>query len=253
MKFLQALLSLAGAASALDIYFHTGPNCNDASVICSGINPGVCCRAGGITYRSVAYRGIVPSWRIRCRSYQGNGCEIQRADSTVNGVNYQCHSFQNNYNYNGARYDFVNRKRAEDTCAAEDGTCESTQQADTLVLEDGTHLRITELEEDPLEELQTAPLPLTSRRSSRSWRSSSRCPGVVTVTRDRHAVSKTPFRTRKEHTFHVVSNHSSGGTLADPAGTSSLQVAAHTTAAAGTPQQPKTLEVDGWRLVTSAT
>ena len=153
MRFFQALLGLAGTASALDIYFHTGTNCDGASVICQGINPGVCCSVGGITQRSVAYRGIVPTWNIRCRSYQGNGCEILRADSTVKGVNYQCHSFQNNYNYNGARYDFVNSKRAEDTCTADEGTCESSQKADTLIMEDGTKFSILDLEEDPLEEL----------------------------------------------------------------------------------------------------
>lgn len=141
------------SASALDIWFHGSRGCGGTGLVCSGINPGVCCLGAGGLDLSVSYLGIVQYWDITCSSSLGYNCDDVQTYTRAKGVTYVCHETSI---YDSARYVFNGKKRDEiDVCTGAERPCDAAtaQRADKLVLEDGTTFDIGGLEDDQWNEM----------------------------------------------------------------------------------------------------
>ena len=153
MHFSKLLFGLVGSASAIDVYFHSADNCNGAAIVCTGLNPDVCCTGNS---PSVAYRGVPTNWHINAQGFSNGGCGSPKWLADLNGQNWVCMVANSRPNYTGSRYWFVSRRRAEGTCSA---GCTEQAKPDTLVLEDGvTKYDIAGLDDDKVEELVSANL-----------------------------------------------------------------------------------------------
>ncbi|RYP21727.1 hypothetical protein DL765_002083 [Monosporascus sp. GIB2] len=73
-KYLAAIVSLVGTASAIDLFLRTNNDRGGGNALrCNGINPNICCGADASNspFQSVAVRGIPGGRNLQCRSYDG--------------------------------------------------------------------------------------------------------------------------------------------------------------------------------------
>lgn len=152
MMYAQIILGLVATASAIDTYFHLGNNCDGPAIVCTGLNPGICCTAS--VSNSLGYRGIPTDWVITAEAFFGSGCGISAGSQTARNTNFLCF----HRSLTGTRYRFSSKKRGEagieaSTCSDADEPCTSSQKANELVLLDGTRYNIVDLEEGALDEL----------------------------------------------------------------------------------------------------
>ncbi|KAM7200865.1 hypothetical protein V8F20_005107 [Naviculisporaceae sp. PSN 640] len=160
------LFGLVASVSAIDAYYHVGENCDGPSVVCSNLNPGVCCTDGRTRADSIGYRGIPTNWVIAAKSYGGSACDSSPAAREVSqNTNFLCLRTRFGNTVGATRYDFgANSKRRDDfsvsdnACLpgggdAETEACTSSQKPDQLVLEDGTKFDIAGLEDNVVDQM----------------------------------------------------------------------------------------------------
>jgi hypothetical protein len=155
MLYPQILLGLAATVSAIDAYFHLGSNCDGPSVLCSGLNPGVCCTASSAN--SVGYRGIPTNWNIDTQAFTGGGCANYGSGAGARGTNFVCIKEFIGV-YTGTRYNFASRKKRAEAetgpaCVGTEEPCAFSRKANELLLEDGTRYNIADVEDDVLEQM----------------------------------------------------------------------------------------------------
>ncbi|KAI6278559.1 hypothetical protein MCOR27_005577 [Pyricularia oryzae] len=101
---------------------------------------------------------IPPAWRIRARSMTGGGCSYLATEGDNNGTQDICLAYTSRGLRTGARYWFLNLKRAEDeTCPAaqpEGGKCEASVKPNVLGLADGTEYNIEGLSDEKVAEME---------------------------------------------------------------------------------------------------
>ena len=161
MLYPQILLGLVATVSAIDSYFHLGENCDGPAIVCTGLNPDVCCTASASN--SVGYRGIPLDWSISTTAFTGGGCTNYGNRGSASGSNFICMPrCCGNAGYSGTKYRFGSKKRSEIEGEAltgteeeeeEDKPCTSSQKANQLVLVDGTKYDIVDLDDDNLNQL----------------------------------------------------------------------------------------------------
>lgn len=165
MIYPQILLGLVASVSAIDAYFHLGQNCDGPRILCTNLNPGVCCTASASN--TVGYRGIPTDWVITAEAFTGGGCKNFSARGRAQNTNFICiYPAPGGGPFTGTKYSFTSRKRdgVEGTCAAAEeaaGKCSSSQKPNELHLADGTKYNIVDLEQDLLEELVCSAFPST--------------------------------------------------------------------------------------------
>lgn len=194
MRFSSIVLGLAAAVSAIDIRGHDQDICRGGYVACVNIDPNVCCTFDGkasiwvaavrdvpsllnpspllqfpiykkapkrkrkkdLTCRNESTQ-IPPAWRIRARSMTGGGCSYLATEGDNNGTQDICLAYTSRGLRTGARYWFLNLKRAEDeTCPAaqpEGGKCEASVKPNVLGLADGTEYNIEGLSDEKVAEM----------------------------------------------------------------------------------------------------
>jgi hypothetical protein len=157
MHFTPILLSLATAASAIDIRFFTGSKCNGgAELQCGGIGANTCCQIG-YKVSSIGFFAIPTNWNVVTRSYvNGNACRgsDKANEFRNNGAATVCHGTQGLFagNYRGGGYSFVSKRRAID--ASDEEAC---VKPNLLVLEDGQKYKIDGLDDDVTEQMVYCP------------------------------------------------------------------------------------------------
>lgn len=141
MKYLTVLISLATAASAVDLYLHTNNDCGGSSLRCNGFNPNDCCgiESNDSPYQSIAVRGIPDGWALQGRGYDAGGCSRLQTVSGNNGNPWICNR-SNGFRYTGAGYNFFSQKRAEPKSEC--------QRPETLILSDGTEYDMAGLDDN---------------------------------------------------------------------------------------------------------
>ncbi|KAH9438250.1 hypothetical protein MCOR02_001888 [Pyricularia oryzae] len=156
MRFSSIVLGLAAAVSAIDIRGHDQDICRGGYVACVNIDPNVCCAFDGKA--SIWVAAIPPAWRIRARSMTGGGCSYLATEGDNNGTQDICLAYTSRGLRTGARYWFLNLKRAEDeTCPAaqpEGGKCEASVKPNVLGLADGTEYNIEGLSDEKVAEME---------------------------------------------------------------------------------------------------
>ncbi|KAM7184867.1 hypothetical protein V8F33_012737 [Rhypophila sp. PSN 637] len=147
----------ATSVSAIDAYYHLGQNCDGTSIVCSNLNPGVCCSDGRTLANTIGYRGIPTNWVIAAKAYGGNQCANPISDRQVSqNTNFLCLKNRFGVPLGATRYDFgANSKRRDDFSGTSEETGSSEcQKPDQLVLADGvTKFNIAGLEDDVVDEL----------------------------------------------------------------------------------------------------
>ncbi|KAF2788439.1 hypothetical protein K505DRAFT_255545 [Melanomma pulvis-pyrius CBS 109.77] len=151
MQYFKIILALAAAASAIDIRFHNGGDCNGGWIGCASIGPDNCCTSEAVHHPSVGFYAIPKNWKIGTRGFTNGGCSTLRASGDVFGVDTSCLRAGGNI-FTGATYYFRNRKVAEATCETGQ-TCKSPQKPDLLGLEDGQKYQIADMEDHLLDVL----------------------------------------------------------------------------------------------------
>lgn len=149
MKFLASLACLVASVSAIDLYFHTNNDCGGSNgLVCSNMNPNTCCGTSSTTqFQSVALRGIPSGWNLQLRGYTNGNCNQLQTISGNNGNNWICNR-SNGFRYSGVGWNFIGKKRAEDSAAAAIESEADCQRPDILVLADGTEYDISGLSDD---------------------------------------------------------------------------------------------------------
>jgi len=136
MQYLPALLTLAAAASAIDIRLHTDLHCNTVGVwaYCTNWGPNSCCGVDDAAYLSVAFVAIPTNWNVETRAYTGGFCKNQRIVDSPEHANTVClHDQDGVARMTGGGYGFTNRKSTLGASSPDE--C----RPDGLVLEDGTN------------------------------------------------------------------------------------------------------------------
>ncbi|TLD27047.1 hypothetical protein PspLS_04319 [Pyricularia sp. CBS 133598] len=156
MRFSSLVLGLAATASAIDIRGHDQDVCRGGYVACVNVDPNVCCTFGGKA--SIWVAAIPSAWRIRAQSSTGGGCTYLATEGDNNGTQDICLAYTSRGLRTGARYWFLNRKRAEDeTCPAaqpDGGKCEASVKPNVLGLADGTEYNIEGLSDEKVAEME---------------------------------------------------------------------------------------------------
>ncbi|KAH7406432.1 hypothetical protein DE146DRAFT_629757 [Phaeosphaeria sp. MPI-PUGE-AT-0046c] len=116
MHLLYAILSLACAVSAIDIFFHANSDCTGPSKLgCYAQNPNACCSANGVSgsFASVGFYGIPLDWDIVIGGYtekEGtNNCPTELLRASTRGRSYYC--LAHPARFTGARWMFAPKKR----------------------------------------------------------------------------------------------------------------------------------------------
>lgn len=151
MQYLQIILALAAAASALDIRMRTASGCGGQYyVACTNVNPNQCCFTNsGTRYPSVGFTPFPSNWRIQVKGYTGGGCNNLQSVQLISGVTNYCLSDPQGFaTFSGGGYNFASTKRDD---SAPD--CTSSVTPNVLVLEDGTEYDISDMSESLTEEL----------------------------------------------------------------------------------------------------
>jgi hypothetical protein len=156
MQYLQILLGLATAVSAIDLRFFAQGGCRGSYMVCTNWNPNVCCGSDNIRYTSIGFAAIPTSWRIETRAYVNGRCNTLAVLVPTQGRMDVCLNEPSGFaRLSGAGYGFLSKKRGPvgelEQCSA--GECTSSQSPDTLVLDDGTKYAITDITKPLLDEL----------------------------------------------------------------------------------------------------
>lgn len=164
--YAPVLLGLVASVSAIDAYYHVGTNCDGPAVVCSNLNPGVCCTDGRTRANTIGYRGIPTDWVIAAKAYGGSDCSGSPQGREVSqNTNFICLRARFGGTLGATRYDFgANSKRRDDfrpsdNACLPDGpdanseACTSSQKPDQLILENGTKFDIGGLEDDVVDQL----------------------------------------------------------------------------------------------------
>ncbi|KAK4208566.1 hypothetical protein QBC37DRAFT_486734 [Rhypophila decipiens] len=151
------LLGLAATSvSAIDAYYHLGQNCDGNAIVCSNLNPGVCCSDGRSLANTIGYRGIPTNWVIAARGYGGNQCgDTSTVREVAQNTNFLCLKNRFGTPLGATRYAFgANSKRRDDFSGSEVTESSECQKPDQLVLADGvTKYDIAGLDDDVVDEL----------------------------------------------------------------------------------------------------
>ncbi|KAH8595483.1 hypothetical protein B0O99DRAFT_511918 [Bisporella sp. PMI_857] len=146
MHYLSIILGFATAVSALDVYLHsTTTDCSGpTSLVCTNLNPNVCCGLNSGTVPSIGFRGILYDWYIECRGYEGGRCNVLKTIETAYHTNFVC---LKNSPYTGAGYGFRGKKRGAAAVA------EECTPPDLLILENGEKYSLVGMEASQIDEL----------------------------------------------------------------------------------------------------
>ncbi|KAF2035423.1 hypothetical protein EK21DRAFT_84492 [Setomelanomma holmii] len=147
MTKLISLLALAFTVPnilAIDIRMHTSSACGGNALLCSAINPGVCCSTDQGSW-SIGFYGIPTNWNIHGSVYIDSSCaESPFSDGNNNGNSFMCFDAPAAV-YHSAKYVFNGRRRG----VVEEGC----KKPDMFVLESGVRYVITGLTDGELGEL----------------------------------------------------------------------------------------------------
>ncbi|KAF2113901.1 hypothetical protein BDV96DRAFT_661126 [Lophiotrema nucula] len=151
MRYFQILLSLAAAASAVDVRFHSNNGCSGTTIQCGNLGPDSCCGLDNAAFKSMGFDAIPLDWSIETRSYNLGRCSHLRLLLPPQHTAHVCHDSGDDIaRYTGGGYGFRNRK--VDACG--DGQeCKTSQKPDTLILEEGQKYAVTDMGDDLLNEL----------------------------------------------------------------------------------------------------
>lgn len=163
MLYLPTLLGLVATVSAIDGYFHSATLCDDRySLLCSNMNPGVCCSRGHSPfpgndyYGSVGFYGIPSGWNIIGSGYTGStpgvGCQQLFSSAGNGGDSWICIGSGNENGYMGLSYVFQGSKQRR----GGDAGAEPCQKPDKLLV-DGVKYNIAGLEDSVVDELVRVP------------------------------------------------------------------------------------------------
>ncbi|TLD21233.1 hypothetical protein PspLS_09301 [Pyricularia sp. CBS 133598] len=155
MHFSALIVSFAATVSAIDVRAYSADHCGGGYVVCTNLNPNVCCPFGG-SRASVGFAAVPRNWRIRGQAYTGGGCSGGAGTEDSNGNDFFCIPYRTRGDRTGGSYWFLNRKRSiDETCPAEqsEGKCEAVAKPDAIGLADGTEYNITGLSDDKIDEL----------------------------------------------------------------------------------------------------
>jgi hypothetical protein len=156
MQYLNIVLALAAAVSAIDIQGHAESHCRDARVIWRNVQANSCQSNGGV-FAAFSFNSIPTNWKIVTRSYTSTTCAgnklVNQFDS--NGRDWVCHGADANYQiqYSGAGYSFINNKKRSDVDNVAGQEC---QKPDLLTLNDGQTYTITGVQDEIVQEMVSA-------------------------------------------------------------------------------------------------
>jgi hypothetical protein len=143
---LLSLLTLAftiPVSTAIDIRLHANSNCGGNALICSAINPTVCCNSSQ-GFWSIDFYGVPSNWNIRGSVYIDSTCSDALLSGNNNGNTFMCFNAPQAI-YHSAKYAFNGRKR--------EIVREGCQTPDTFLLESGVEYDVSGMEEGVLAEL----------------------------------------------------------------------------------------------------
>ncbi|CAN9117212.1 unnamed protein product [Alternaria alternata] len=145
MQYLNIILALTAAVSAIDIRAHNESHCKGVTSTYKNAQPDRCYAGGGVSY-AWSFVAIPTNWKLSTRSHQGGNCKELVHTFNSNGKDSVCHGAPvNNVLYTGAGYGFINKKRSENI-ALDSEDC--VWKPDLLTLEDGTTYTLTDVEEE---------------------------------------------------------------------------------------------------------
>jgi len=90
MQYLILLLNLATVASAIEIRFYNGGNCDGGWLGCQNIGPDNCCTSEAVHHPTVGCLAIPKQWNFGTRGYINGGCRDLRAQENLFNVDFGC-------------------------------------------------------------------------------------------------------------------------------------------------------------------
>ncbi|RYP45751.1 hypothetical protein DL769_011441 [Monosporascus sp. CRB-8-3] len=152
MRFSEVLITLGSiiSVSAIDAYLHWLESCTTNALICTNVNPTVCCRSGRESDRflAIGFRAIPSDWSIVGEGHSAWNCvgsiQLQGGPPDIcirGGLG----------SYGGARYYFPNKKARNNVV---DPTCIPVRP-DALGLANGTQYNLTDLSGAAFDQLFT--------------------------------------------------------------------------------------------------
>jgi hypothetical protein len=154
MHYLNTILILATAVSAIDIHGHNEEHCNgEVMTTWSNVQADRCVSGGQLTYTAFSFSSIPTNWAIITRSYKSNTCAGGELANQFhsNGRDWVCHGADRYYGirYKGAGYSFNNVKRTGADGAVE----QECQKPDLLTLKDGRKYNIAGVQDEVVHEM----------------------------------------------------------------------------------------------------